>query len=904
MNRGTMNWLGSKALLLATVNAAIFAAQPAAAQQQRMREFDIPSQSLSTALLTFSRQSGEMVVASPDMTNGKISRSLRGQYPVDQAISELLSGSGLHATANPQGGYLIERARPSRSASLLTYASQVQEARPTASAIQEEEPANPGVPDDIIVTARKRDESILRVPVIATAITQEKLTNYAVNSMDSIANEVSGLQIGEGGGNNGKQVSLRGVGAGVTNPGIEQSVSLNIDGVQMTSGNAFKLGMFDLAQVEVLKGPQSLFFGKNSPGGVISLRTADPGADLQVIARASYEFEAREKRIEAIVSGPVSDTLGLRLASSYADSDGYFYNRAIADARFGALQPSSRFGGSEDFIIRGTALWKPSSRFRARLKVNYNHSDSPANSAQAISCPDGTGAPSGVPFITQSDCKADRTIYAVDMDPTSFPLIGNGGRTQTKYDQGFGSLELNYDIGNITLTSVSGYYEIDQTAVFSGSTTSPAGPAFGVNGWFDRNDFTQEVRLTSDFRDKPINFMVGAFYQDGKIGHRFQLPGNAAYKFPANLNSASHQVDVEAISAFGQLIYRPSQFLELAGGARWTQEKRQHKVFNTISGTPVPIALGVPKLKSDNLSPEFTITWTPNDDLTLFASYKQGFKSGSFNVTGTPPAGSDNSFGDEKVKGGEIGVKTRLADRSVMLNVAAYYYRYDDLQVGASATDIATGSFGVRTLNAASAKLYGIDAELRYFPRQIEGLSLNASANWNHARYIEFANAQCWGGQTIAEGCNLNPNNGVFTAQDLSGRELLRAPEWSMTAGMDYESSLKGDWILGLGWSLRYSSSYYTNFLLRDDMVQNAYAKLNARVSLKQDAGPWGISLIGNNLTDKTICGSSTDQNSANGIFFGGVVTGTSTRGSAGVNELNCRLERGREVIVRVSVEF
>lgn len=762
--------------------------------------------------------------------------------------------------------------------------------------------------DEIIVTARKRNESILKVPVIATAITQEKLANYAIANLDGIAAQVTGLQVGAGSGNNGVQLSLRGVGTGVTNPGVEQSVSLNIDGVQMTSGNAFKMGMFDLAQVEVLKGPQSLFFGKNSPGGVISLRTADPTDRFELIGRLGYEFEADETLAELIASGPLSPQLGLRLAGSFLDSKGFFRNEAVGVTELGGVTPRSRrFAPSEEYMLRGTLRWQPSDRFDARIKLSYAHSRLEGNSGQLISCPDGTASVSGRPFIASDDCKADRVVRTVDMDPAKFPAIRNGGRAVTEYDQILGSVEANYKIADdITLTSLTGLYSIDQVSIFNGANTGTAGPAIGVNGDFDRRDLTQELRLASDFRDSPLNFMVGAFFQDGAIKHDFDLPANAAYQFPVLFGAASHKVDIQSASAFGQLLWKALPQLEISAGLRWTHEKRRHTAFDTITGAKVPIALKRPEISSNNASPEVSITYTPSDDLTLFASYKQGFKSGSFNVTGTPAKGDDTSFGDEKVKGVEAGLKTRLFDRSLNVNLGAYYYRYSDLQVGANVSDPTTGSFGVRTLNAASANVYGIDFDVRYRPAAIEDLTLEASANWNRARYRKFDSAPCWGGQLKSEGCDLfvNSTTGRGNGQDLSGRELLRAPEWTATAGFDYSMPLMDGWRLELGSSLRYSSSYYTNFLLRDDMIQDGYFKLNARIAVKSEEDRWELALIGNNLNNEKICGNSANANYQNGLFFGGVLTGGDTRGPAGIDELSCLIERGREVRLRLSVKL
>jgi iron complex outermembrane receptor protein len=245
---------------------------------------------------------------------------------------------------------------------------------------------------------------------------------------------------------------------------------------------------------------------------------------------------------------------------------------------------------------------------------------------------------------------------------------------------------------------------------------------------------------------------------------------------PRQLNLGYHDIDIRAVSGFGQVMWQVLPQLELAAGARWTKEERDHEQINTITGMPVRTPLVNDELDSDNVSPEVTVTYTPTDDLTLFASYKQAFKSGSFDSVTIKPAGSDLSFADEEVRGYEGGIKTRLFGRALTLNLAAYSYHYRDLQVGTNEIS-ETGAIAIRTVNAATANIYGVDFDTTYKAPALAPLTLSAGVSYNHARYGSFDNAPCYGGQTIAMGCNriLNPVTGRFTAQDLSGRELMRA---------------------------------------------------------------------------------------------------------------------------------
>src|SRR5579862_589562 len=194
---------------------------------------------------------------------------------------------------------------------------------------------------EIIVTARKREESILNVPVIETAVPQARIEGMQTVEMTDLANIVPGLAFGRNLLSIGTQVSLRGIGSSSYDQGVDSSVALYVDGMAPGTGLAFESGMFDLGQIEVLKGPQALFYGKSTPGGVISLRSADPTDNFEVSARTAYEFEALTNRQEAIISGPVTDSLKLRLAAIYQDSEGYFCSRAVATPGLGGVTPTN-----------------------------------------------------------------------------------------------------------------------------------------------------------------------------------------------------------------------------------------------------------------------------------------------------------------------------------------------------------------------------------------------------------------------------------------------------------------------------------------------------------------------------------------------------------------------------------
>ena len=181
-----------------------------------------------------------------------------------------------------------------------------------------------------------------------------------------------------------------------------------------------------------------------------------------------------------------------------------------------------------------------------------------------------------------------------------------------------------------------------------------------------------------------------------------------------------------------------------------------------------------------------------------------------------------------------------------------------------------------RTLNAASAKVYGLDADVAFSPRGAPGLNLYAAANYNHARYGSFPNAPCGNGQSAAQGCNQlrNPTTGNFSAQDLSGRVLVRAPKWMGNVGFDYDLPVSGSLKFGIGGQASFSSRYSVNLTDLPGFFQPSYTKLNATVSIGDADDAWEFSLLGNNLTNKITTGSCSNSNLQNGSFFGGQIQG------------------------------
>jgi iron complex outermembrane recepter protein len=730
---------------------------------------------------------------------------------------------------------------------------------------------------EIIVTARRRDETAQQTQVAITVLNDALLDRYGVKGVNSIAQLTPGMFTGEASGSVGGSISLRGIGSGDSQPFIDQAISLNVDGVPISTAQLLRAAQLDLKQIEVLRGPQALFFGKNSPGGIISLISADPGYDLELMARGGYEFEAQEKYAEATVSVPLGETLGARVAGRYSRQNGYI---VVDTSSQGGVTPSNlgRFPDQEEVFLRGTLAWTPTDAIRMRLKGTYTNTKingGPSFFSDITACPYSTSQ--GLNDLG-NNCLNDGHIQTAQLPAfvlASDPLFAGNPNGYRKNKQGLVVGTVDFDLTDaLTLTTVSGYYSIRERLASNGAYGLTSVNAFTVV--FDLDQISQEIRLRSSF-DGPVNFLVGGFYEHRELYTRTFIIVPA---FSLTLPTESTNQKQESFSAFGQLLFRPVDDIEVTVGGRYTHETK-HLLDFTSAGVDVTTLPGYPggpdpRLSFKDFSPEVTVSYRPTPDMMIFGSYKQGFKSGGFDAGYTNGALISNAtrratgqtFRPEEVEGGEIGIKSQWLDRQLTLNLTGYWYDYKDLQV----SSFDTNSRSFITLNAAKARIKGLELETRYNPRAVPGLSLHLNAAWNDAKFTEYL-APCYNGQTIALGCdevfNLaadqsNPGAGAvvgtnaagvtglgfYTSQDLAGRRLRKAPEWSINVGGYYEFAFSPSLMSSLSLDLNYSSGYDTGTAYQPLAFQPGFAKLDATWRLFSDNKRWELAVIGRNLTD------------------------------------------------------
>ncbi|GAB4142303.1 MAG: TonB-dependent receptor [Sphingomonadales bacterium] len=738
--------------------------------------------------------------------------------------------------------------------------------------------------EEIFVTARKREESLQNVPVAVTAFASEQINRYDLTSLEKLAAFTPQLVIGRASNGSGAQITLRGIGSQPTSIGLEQSTATVVDGVYFGHGLFINEALFDLERIELLKGPQALFFGKNATAGVVAVTTANPTDELDVMARAGFEFRSQNLVTEGHISGPLAPTLTGRLAVRFANMfDGYFNDlsegitTATLDIATGNLNPrfqpagdDNRPGTNEKFA-RATLQWKPTERLTATLKISGMRAEDDSNAWNYVpfACPSGFTQPNpNVP------CERKFNVYSGKFPEGlggNIPNSREDGSQFNLYKSFSATGTLDYSFDQVDLTSVTNYNwhrNIWGLTQHIFSATSFIAATQNTSFW----SFSNETRAQTNL-DGPINGMLGVLYQKTKRDHDMA----AAFapledsSLPDNLRFLSYdkpsQTDGETIAVFGQATWQILPELELAGGARYTHETKksflvQSFVNAALQGLfPQDFLIEADQTFND-WSPEATLTYQPADNLTVYGAFKTAYKSGGFSNSALVTAltvPTDITFEPETAKGFELGLKTTLADNQLRLNVVAFTYKYKNLQV--DFFDSVTFQF--ITTNAGAARAEGVELEAQYAPRGIPGLTMQGSLNYNDTRYLQFI-APCYGGQSIAAGCNTNFQGAV--GQDLSGQSTAMAPEWTASIGANYETAVSDDFILGISADGRWSDNYLGSNFGHPLSFQKSYINLDATLRFGTADGQWELAVIGRNLTNSFRIGGVIDQpNSGSG---------------------------------------
>lgn len=685
----------------------------------------------------------------------------------------------------------------------LAIASVIAAASATAETLQLEE---------VTVTAQKRTESAQDVPVAVSAFTADNLEAMGVQDFGDLAKASPSLTISSTGGNsNENPVSLRGIGTYAYSVGIESSVALIVDDVPVPRSGAFFSSLNDVASIEVLRGPQSTLYGKNSSAGLISVRTNDPGQEFE----GSVELLATdddEKGAKVMLSGPLSDAAGLRVTAYKKDRDGHIKN----------LVTGNMVNGSEDQGIRAKLVVDASDSLTMTLIGEQNNSEGNCCSPVFVGLSPDTAIIAGGSYAVLSNgitANTDNRSIRQNQDQE------NGTFSDSK-DTSY-SLKLNYALGDYELTSVTAKREWD----YNWSTSLIPHENFTLNqfGPYTSEQFTQELRLNSP-ASADFQYVVGAYYTDIDSQRSFERGPAFASKWSAATWSKS-------TALFGQFDKALSEDLNLSVGLRYNNEKYGVEFDQLLQGVSYEADT------SDNaFFGKVSLEYNASDDAMVYGSYSQGYKAGGYDVSSAFNQDTANNPVDaETVDAFEIGMKNTLMDGRVELNTALFYSTFDDFQAQ-SAREV-DGLFVMVLNNVGEMSSKGLEVDVRALLS--ENWMLTGGFAYTKANIESFVGAQCWSGQSAAQGC-------IDGLQDLSGKEMSNSPDLKGSFSLEYNKVI-ADTNLEFFSSLAYQWQSEMFYDLKGDpeSTQGAYGLANLNVGVADLDDKYRVTFFVNNLTDQ-----------------------------------------------------
>jgi len=725
--------------------------------------------------------------------------------------------------------------------------------------------------EDIVVTAQGREQRLQDVPVAVSVVSGVALEQANIKTLEDVSARLPNVKITSG--PLIDQINIRGVGSG-QNAGFEQAVGTFVDGIYRSRSRSSRAALFDVDRVEVLKGPQTTFFGANAVAGAINISTRKPGDALEFNASALYAFEDGEYNLEAGINVPVGDTFAIRLAGRASGMDGYIRNTLTGN------------DGPHDRSYQGrvSTRWEPTASFRSdfRFDIGRSRTDD-AFSFELTDCPPAA------PIVETPDKTCARYSAAnsgvidskLDYNSVSPPNFANFDFYEAAWTNAL-------DIGAGTLTSITGYFDQEFDQLIQPIPFPLPGAVGGTQGLpvyagEEFHQFSQELRYQSA-TGGVFEYMFGGYYSDSKL-HNYNYVGFFFLPFgafnPSGTTDATTQVTGSpqltehnrTLSAFASATIRPIDNVRINLGARYSNI-RKHGIRDTTLGssidavpsTYVPFdpatmafyaaVLGAdlgqferPVRTDDKFMPSANLQVDIAPDVMVYASYANGFKAGGFSA-----ASLANAYEPETVNAYEVGLKGRFFDRRLTYNAALFLSDYSNLQESTIVISPANTIISV-IQNAAKSRSKGVEISASY--RASPFFAISADVAYLDARYTDYRAGACTTlGNYLSATC----------VQDMSGKRRPYAPRWSGNFTANFTMPL-GDYELRADPSVYFSSAFYEQATADPLLEQGGYAKIDLRLGFGPANRRWEVAVIGKNLTDKATSGYRQGVTASSSIY-------------------------------------
>lgn len=723
--------------------------------------------------------------------------------------------------------------------------------------------------EEVLVTAQKRSQSLQDVPLAITALDGNRLRENNITTLTEIANYVPNFQQTRSGISN--IILIRGTGSGANN-GFEQSVGTFRDGIYMGRARQTIMPLYDLARVEVVKGPQTILFGKNTIAGAVSIISAAPTETFEgYVSGAISSFDGY--KAETAISGPLSDSTRGRLALRTDHTDGWinndFFDRTVPEV--------------DNYSGRARLDWDLSEDTTMELVVERTLRktiglDAELISANVIDSPNG-GIP---PQVAGIESRFDFNSNIGNVAPL------NEGPTETEVDIDNTALKFDFNFGEHLLTSITGFTSFTYEAQ-ADLDASPKNIIGAIDSKESYEQLSQEFQFKSPL-GQTFEYITGIYLQTSTfenntdVGIQLSALSPAIPTFVDGLRIGRDKQVTDTFSAFVSGTWNVNDSFRIKAGARYTYETKELEksmAINSLNtGLPhsglivssiwepqadiSPYNVERDRSESDT-SPMLIFEYDLNDDTLLYASAIRGFKAGGYDSNHSNGTKLDQlEFEPEKAISYELGAKMTLLDGRANLNIAAFQGNYEDLQVS-----IFNGSTGFVVTNAAESTSQGIELDGRYLVTP--DFIVSGAIAWLDNTFDSFKEAPCNVPQ-LAANSQVNINNaltgdarfqGCFN--DLSGETLSQSPEWAASISASYTLALNEGYDVITTVDANYRADQFLAVDLDPSTLQEAYTVFNARIALVSTDGKWVAALIGKNLSNEKTFSDANDLPFGNG---------------------------------------
>ncbi|PHR94139.1 MAG: TonB-dependent receptor [Robiginitomaculum sp.] len=688
--------------------------------------------------------------------------------------------------------------------------------------------------DEIIVTAQRRSENIQDVPISITAIPAAEVNTILQGGGDilSLANRTPGLYAESSNGRTAPRFYIRGLGNSDFALQATQPVSVIMDDVVKENVLLKSFPLFDIQQVEVLRGPQGTLFGRNTPAGIVKISTIKPSHETDRRFSGSYGTYG-SMNTQAVVGGSlVEDKLAVRLSGAYIRRNDYVDNTFTGE--------ENALGGFKDVAGRLQFLWTPNENFDALLDLHARDETGTATLFRANILTTGSNQ-------INSNFVKDEVAYD-----------GGAGNPQAINSKGI-TLNMNYDFGAATLTSITAYDKANGLSRGDIDGGNPAGPGFipfpsDTGNEYDTDQFTQEIRLASN-GEQAFSWQVGAFFFDSSL---------TALTDPGFVAASTLVDDKKAWALFGQGSYAFTDQTTLTAGLRYTEDEAILNVLNSPVGPVAEVSV-----KADEVSWDVSLNHELTEAVNVYARVSRGFRGPSIQGRDVAFFGAITTAEPETINSYELGFKSILADNRLRLNAAAFHYTVHDQQF----TAVGGGGNSVAVINADKGVGYGFEVDAQW--SITDNLNLSAGFAYNHTEIKDdqLTVSVCGSGQCSPNNV-LDGNGNAF----VNGNPFPNAPEYTANLMLDYRTPINDsmDFIASTDWSVQ----GLTNLFLYNatEFRTNGNFEGGAKIGVTFDDNKYEVALFARNITDEVNLSGGIDFNNNTGFVTEPRIVGISFR--------------------------